>query len=42
MTVTHPEMKRYFMSIPEAVRLVLHSGAIGHSGDPCILDMGEQ
>ena len=30
------------MSIPEAVRLVLHSGAIGHSGDLCILDMGEQ
>ena len=42
VTVTHPEMKRYFMSIPEAVRLVLHSGAIGHSGDLCILDMGEQ
>ena len=30
------------MSIPEAVRLVLHSGAIGTSGDLCILDMGEQ
>ena len=30
------------MSIPEAVRLVLHSGAIGRSGDLCILDMGEQ
>ena len=40
--VTHPEMKRYFMTIPEAVRLVLHSGAIGRSGDLCILDMGEQ
>jgi FlaA1/EpsC-like NDP-sugar epimerase len=42
VTVTHPEMKRYFMSIPEAVRLVLHSGAIGNSGDLHILDMGEQ
>ena len=42
VTITHPEMKRYFMSIPEAVRLVLHSGAIGRSGDLCILDMGEQ
>ena len=42
VTVTHPEMKRYFMSIPEAVRLVLHSGAVGDNGDLCILDMGEQ
>ena len=42
VTVTHPEMERYFMSIPEAVRLVLHGGAIGDSGDLCILDMGEQ
>jgi len=41
VTVTHPEMTRYFMSIPEAVRLVLHSGAIGQNGDLCILDMGE-
>ena len=41
VTVTHPEMKRYFMSIPEAVRLVLHSGAIGSSGDLCVLDMGD-
>ncbi|MCC7264046.1 MAG: polysaccharide biosynthesis protein [Candidatus Latescibacteria bacterium] len=41
VTVTHPEMTRYFMSIPEAVRLVLHSGAIGKNGDLCILDMGE-
>ena len=40
--VTHPEMKRYFMSIPEAVRLVLHSGVIGAGGDLCILEMGEQ
>ncbi|MEW6754730.1 MAG: polysaccharide biosynthesis protein [Candidatus Latescibacterota bacterium] len=42
VTVTHPEMTRYFMSIPEAVRLVLNSGAIGRSGDLCILDMGQQ
>jgi FlaA1/EpsC-like NDP-sugar epimerase len=41
VTVTHPEMTRYFMSIPEAVRLVLHSGAVGTSGDLCILEMGE-
>jgi FlaA1/EpsC-like NDP-sugar epimerase len=41
VTVTHPEMVRYFMSIPEAVRLVLHSGAMGRIGDLCILDMGE-
>jgi FlaA1/EpsC-like NDP-sugar epimerase len=41
VTVTHPEMSRYFMSIPEAVRLVLHSGAIGRNGDLCILDMGK-
>jgi FlaA1/EpsC-like NDP-sugar epimerase len=41
VTVTHPEMTRYFMSIPEAVRLVLHSGAIGNNGDLCILDMGK-
>jgi FlaA1/EpsC-like NDP-sugar epimerase len=41
VTVTHPDMQRYFMSIPEAVRLVLHSGAIGNSGSLCILDMGK-
>jgi FlaA1/EpsC-like NDP-sugar epimerase len=42
VTVTHPDMIRFFMSIPEAVRLVLHSGVMGGSGDLCILDMGEQ
>ena len=40
VTVTDPQMMRYFMSIPEAVRLVLHSGAIGDNGDLCVLDMG--
>ncbi len=41
VTVTHPDMTRYFMSIPEAVRLVMHSAVIGQNGDLCILDMGE-
>ena len=41
ITVTHPDMVRYFMTIPEAVQLVLQAGAVGHSGDVLILDMGE-
>ncbi|MFN5900134.1 MAG: polysaccharide biosynthesis protein, partial [Planctomyces sp.] len=41
VTVTDPEMQRYFMTIPEAVQLVLQSGAIGNGGDVLILDMGE-
>ncbi len=41
ITVTDPEMQRYFMTIPEAVQLVLQSGAIGEGGDVLILDMGE-
>ncbi len=41
ITVTDPEMSRYFMTIPEAVQLVLQSGAVGEGGDVLILDMGE-
>jgi FlaA1/EpsC-like NDP-sugar epimerase/lipopolysaccharide/colanic/teichoic acid biosynthesis glycosyltransferase len=42
ITVTHPEARRYFMTIPEAVRLVLQAGTIGKSGEVLLLDMGEQ
>lgn len=42
VTVTHPEVKRYFMSIPEAAMLVLQAGALGGRGELFILDMGEQ
>jgi FlaA1/EpsC-like NDP-sugar epimerase len=41
VTVTHPEMTRYFMTIPEAAQLIIHAGAIGGSGDVFVLDMGE-
>jgi FlaA1/EpsC-like NDP-sugar epimerase len=41
ITVTHPEMTRFFMTIPEAVQLVLQAGAVGDSGQVLILDMGE-
>jgi FlaA1/EpsC-like NDP-sugar epimerase len=41
LTVTHPEMTRFFMTIPEAVQLVLQAGAVGGSGQVLILDMGE-
>jgi FlaA1/EpsC-like NDP-sugar epimerase len=39
--VTHPEMRRYFMTIPEAAQLVVQAGAIGESGEILVLDMGE-
>ena len=41
MTVTHPEVSRYFMSIAEAAQLVLQASAMGTGGDVFVLDMGE-
>ena len=41
ITVTHPEIIRYFMTIPEAAQLVIQAGAMGEGGDVIVLDMGE-
>jgi len=41
LTVTHPEVTRYFMTIPEACQLVIQAGGIGRPGEVLILDMGE-
>ena len=41
VTVTHPDVVRYFMSIPEAAKLVLQASAMGEGGDVFLLDMGE-
>ena len=41
LTITHPEITRYFMTIPEAAQLVIQAGAMGTGGDVFVLDMGQ-
>lgn len=42
VTITHPDMKRFFMTIPEACQLVLEASVMGHDGQILVFDMGEQ